>query len=250
MPPEVGPSAGRAWPASPPTTVIFDFDGVVLDSNRLKTDAFGSVLAAAGYSAPTVERFLSYQARNFGRSRYLLFDDFLRDFAGAEAGERDAGQLLAAFGRACVDGYGSVAETDGIRRLLDRLRGAGTRLFVASGSDQEELRRVVVARGLGGYFEDVLGSPMRKTDCVAAILRSLGGAEAAASAWFVGDAVADLQAAEDHGVAFIYVRRYSNVKDLFDGELASRCACIVETPADLADRLAAAGAAAAGRASG
>jgi phosphoglycolate phosphatase-like HAD superfamily hydrolase len=237
LPPDVAPPAGRAWPARPPATVIFDFDGVVLDSNRLKTDAFGTVLAAAGYSTGTVKRFLSYQARNFGRSRYLLFDDFLRDFADGEAGERDAGRLLAAFGRACVEGYGAVPETLGIRRLLDRLRGAGSRLFVASGSDQEELRGVVAARGLGGYFEDVLGSPTRKTDCVAAILRALGGAEAAASAWFVGDAVADLKAAEDHGVAFVYVRHYSNVKDLFDGDLASRCACIVETPAELADRL-------------
>ncbi len=248
MPPEVARSDGRAWPARPPATVIFDFDGVVLDSNRLKTDAFGRVLSDAGYSSGTVGRFLAYQARNFGRSRYLLFEDFLRDFAGEEAGERDAGRLLAAFGRACVDGYGAVAETEGIRRLLDRLRGAGTRLFVASGSDQEELRGVVVARGLGGYFEDVLGSPMRKTDCVAAILGALGGADAAASAWFVGDAVADLQAAEAHGVAFVYVRRYSNVKDLFDGDLASRCACIVETPAELADRLPAVGATAPGAA--
>lgn len=237
MPPDAVLSAGATWPPALPASVIFDFDGVVLDSNRLKTDAFGTVLVGAGYSAATVQRFLAYQARNFGRSRYLLFDDFLRDFAATESGERDPERLLSAFGRACVEGYGTAAETDGIRRLLDQLQGRGARLFVASGSDQEELRGVVAARGLGGYFEDVLGSPMRKSDCVGAILRSIGSADAAASAWFVGDAVADLQAAEDHGVAFVYVRRYSNVKDLFDGELAARCACIVETPGDLADRL-------------
>lgn len=232
-------AAKRPWPRAIPATVIFDFDGVVLDSNRLKTDAFGRVLADAGFSPGAVERFLAYQARNFGRSRYLLFDDFLREFAGDEPGERDRDRLLAAFGRACVDGYGDVAETEGVRDLLEWLRQSGTRLFVASGSDQEELRGVVAARGLAGYFDDVLGSPMRKTDCVGAILQRVGDPVLVArNAWFVGDAVADLQAAEDHGVAFVYVRRYSNVQDLFDGELAARCACVVETPRALAARLA------------
>lgn len=232
-------AARSPWPQAVPDTVIFDFDGVVLDSNRLKTDAFGRVLADAGYSAGAVEAFLAYQARNFGRSRYLLFDDFLREFAGDEPGERDRDRLLAAFGRACVDGYGDVAETEGVRDLLDGLRRCGARLFVASGSDQEELRGVVAARGLADYFDDVLGSPMRKTDCVRAILLGLGEPETAArAAWFVGDAVVDLQAAEDHGVAFVYVRRYSNVQDLFDGELAPRCACVVDTPRALAERLA------------
>ena len=238
MPPDAGGPPATAWPRALPETVIFDFDGVVLDSNRLKTDAFGSVLAEAGFSAGAVAHFLAFQARNFGRSRYLLFDDFLRDFAGDEAGERDRDRLLAAFGRTCVDGYGQVAETDGVRDLLETLRAAGARLFVASGSDQEELRGVVAARGLAPYFEDVLGSPMRKTDCVRTILQSLGEPQRAArGAWFVGDAVADLQAAEDHGVPFVYMRRYSTVQDLFDGELAPRCACVVETPGELARRL-------------
>jgi phosphoglycolate phosphatase-like HAD superfamily hydrolase len=238
VPPDAGGPPAMAWPRALPETVIFDFDGVVLDSNRLKTDAFGTVLAEAGFSAGAVERFLAYQTRNFGRSRYLLFDDFLRDFAGDEMGDRDRDHLLAAFGRACVDGYGQVAETDGVRDLLDALRAVGARLFVASGSDQEELRGVVAARGLAAYFEDVLGSPMRKTDCVRAILQGLGDPErVAGGAWFVGDAVADLQAAEDHSVPFVYLRRYSNVQDLFDGELAPRCACVVETPGDLARRL-------------
>ncbi len=239
MQPDADRPSAAAWPQALPATVIFDFDGVVLDSNRLKTDAFGRVLADAGYSAEAVARFLAYQARNFGRSRYLLFDDFLREFAGDEAGNRDREHLLAAFGRACVDGYGAVPETEGVRELLDGLRARGTRLFVASGSDQEELRGVVAARGLGDYFDDVLGSPMRKTDCVRTILHALGEpAQAARAAWFVGDAVADLQAAEDHGVPFVYVRRYSNVQDLFDGELSARCACLVETPRELAVRLA------------
>ncbi len=238
-PPAAGPLTAAVWPHALPATVIFDFDGVVLDSNRLKTDAFGRVLAEAGYSVGAVEAFLAYQARNFGRSRYLLFDDFLRDFAADEPGERDRERLLAAFGRACVDGYGDVPETEGVRDLLEALRNRGARLFVASGSDQEELRGVVAVRGLAGYFDDVLGSPMRKTDCVRTILAGLGEpTREARRAWFVGDAVADLQAAEDHGVPFVYVRRYSNVQDLFDGELAARCACVVETPGALAARLA------------
>lgn len=61
--------------------------------------------------------------------------------------------------------------------------------------------------------------------------------EAARRAWFVGDAVADLEAAEDHGVAFVYMRRYSNVKDLFDADLRPHCSLVAETPAELAARL-------------
>ena len=56
-------------------TIIFDCDGVILNSNKIKTNAF--YLAALPYGEGAAKELVEYHVLNGGVSRYKKFDHFL-----------------------------------------------------------------------------------------------------------------------------------------------------------------------------
>jgi phosphoglycolate phosphatase-like HAD superfamily hydrolase len=61
-------------------TFIFDCDGVLLDSNHVKTKAFYT--AGLPYGEDAARHLVDYHCRNGGVSRYQNFDYFLRNIVG------------------------------------------------------------------------------------------------------------------------------------------------------------------------
>jgi phosphoglycolate phosphatase-like HAD superfamily hydrolase len=196
------PIPHKARAAGLPSVVIFDCDGVLLDSNLMKSDAFRETLES--YDPVTVDRFIAYQKRSFGRSRYRLYGDFFADFLSRPAAQGEVETLLDRFGAACRTQYLRVAETPAMRATLQTLLDAGCRLHVASGSDEAELRDVLEARGLAVCFVSVRGSPTPKADLLTAIVAQ----EKTRDAVFVGDSSTDLTAAQAAGLRFIHMKRY------------------------------------------
>ena len=189
--------------AGPRRALVLDCDGVILDTNAMKTAAFGDVLRAVGHPAPVVDAFSAYQRGQFGRSRYRLFEDFFERFAGRTAVPGEMDDLLVRFAARCREGYARAKLTAGAEAFLDR--AAGLALFICSGSDQAELRAVFAERGLSDRFEAILGSPTAKADN----LRSLAKRGDLDIVGFVGDAVADHAAAAACGVPFAFVSGYA-----------------------------------------
>lgn len=206
--------------------VAFDCDGVILDSNPMKCDAFRDTVAS--YPAEATEPFLAYQRTAFGTSRYRLFDMFFADYLGREPepGERDG--LLEAFGRKCRQAYGVQPFTLGALETLSDLAARGVRLSVVSGSDQDELREMFEGRGLTGLFVDgIYGSPTSKADNLATVAAMTAGPLV-----FVGDAEADVKAARVVGARFIGMATWSADPD---GLMAMQADQPFETIGDLTD---------------
>ena len=185
--------------------VIFDCDGVLLDSNRLKVDAFQEVALASGFDETTVREFSTWQSKNFGTSRYRAFERLLSGDFGHVPASATLDGLLSAFGDRVSGGYLYVAEASGLRDLLQMLEGLP--LYVASGSDEQELRAVLRARGLASYFCEVYGSPTPKSRIVNQILEC----STSTRAIFVGDAHADADAAQGNSIDFVFVNALSTV---------------------------------------
>jgi phosphoglycolate phosphatase-like HAD superfamily hydrolase len=187
-----------------PAIIIFDCDGVLLDANHMKINAFRQTLA--DYPAEAAALFSDFQARNFGRSRYVLFELFFQ-FLGREPEAGEVDKLVECYARRVRSAYLDVPLTPGCQATLERLAHYAP-LYVASGSDQEELRWVMAHRSLGQYFAGVLGSPASKADILAALKPDAGS-----RALFIGDAKADLEAAQCHDWCdFVYMRLFSTAK--------------------------------------
>lgn len=182
---------------------IFDCDGVVLDSNAVKSDAF-RIVAERYASAEQAQRFVEYHQENGGISRFAKFQFFFRNIVGVGDSEEEGlvGAAALAFGNEVYDRLLNVAFIPGVERLLQKLFVRHVPCFVNSGGFQDELRRVFAERGLARYFWDILGAPATKVENVTKLLQLV---PANASGIFFGDSLSDYKAAVHFGIPFAFL---------------------------------------------
>ena len=58
-------------------SIIFDCDGVILNSNEIKTNAFKKVLKQ--FNNQAIDEFIQYHKDNGGISRYIKFENLLNN---------------------------------------------------------------------------------------------------------------------------------------------------------------------------
>lgn len=207
--------------------VIFDCDGVLLDVNLLKCDAFGE--AVKGYPKQTVENFVEHCKNNFGVSRYIKFKEFIDDFAKESFNEEVYDNLLKNYADKCKEIYKYADITPGTITLLKELKFSNKKLFVASGSDEEELNNAFKDRKLISYFNGIFGSPKTKMECTSNILKKNPGCKAV----FIGDALSDMKTAKVHGLDFIYMSKYTVQSDEQDNSCKQEAKMVISTLEDL-----------------
>lgn len=187
---------------------IFDCDGVILDSNQLKIDAMHNALSALVTDAIQVKACVEYFRNNFGRSRFHHVDVFIEQFLLLDKNKaaETKQSILNAYSTQCKSLYLQAKLTPGFIDFITELNG---KKFIASGSEQQELREVFSIRGLDKYFNGIYGSPTKKSDLVANILDETK----VNNAIMFGDAVSDLEAAIINNINFVGFLPFSNVKD-------------------------------------
>ncbi len=178
--------------------IVLDCDGVILDSNRLKSEAMEE--AVGDYDEALVKRFVRYHQEHGGISRYEKFETFLRDMAGDWSPE-NYDNLLQRLSRIVREKLLAVPFTPGAEDFLARASESAT-LYIVSGGDQEELRWVFARRGAARWFEAILGSPTDKRSHCESIRQTLEPDE---RVLFVGDSRLDHEAASDSGFDFLFL---------------------------------------------
>ncbi|WP_354623224.1 HAD hydrolase-like protein [Psychromonas sp. MME2] len=186
--------------------IVFDCDGVILDSNNLKIDAMRVALENLAYPQSEVDAAVGYFAVNFGKSRFhhiaYFVDHILSGIYDREAAY-DA--LLSDYSKACKQLYMTAEMTENFNLVLENVSAAK---HVASGSEQEELRQVFEERGLARHFGYILGSPTAKSENVAQIISEYKEKKIL----MVGDAKSDFDAARVNSIDFAFYAPYSNVQ--------------------------------------
>lgn len=178
--------------------VVFDFDGVIVESGDIKTEAFLELFAAYPEHLPAIKR---HHLDHLGISRFKkfawIYENVLHE-------PYDTGEKIRLGDRFSAIVFQKVCETPfvpGAREALEALARAGVHLVVASGTPQDELDRIVDARGLRPFFAEVHGSPTEKATAVAAALKRW--ALAPDEVLFIGDGTTDHEAATRSGVRFL-----------------------------------------------
>jgi len=179
--------------------IIFDFDGVVVESGDIKTQAFVNLYRDHGDTvAAAVAR---YHCLNGGLSRYHKFRYFQQYLLKKPPLTRHEEQLLdRRFSELVVE---AVIASEAVPGAIELIRREAARipLFIASGTPEVELNIIVKRRGLASYFTAVRGSPAPKQMLVADILTT--HALAPDRVLMIGDALADYQSAQLNKIAFL-----------------------------------------------
>ena len=177
--------------------VVFDCDGVILESVDVKTKAFGLVVKEYGTEA--VARLMEYHASNGGVSRYEKFEWFFREVLGREITPTELNMLGERFQQISFDGVINAPMVNGALECIQELYHL-IPIYVASGAPQKELTAVLNERNLSPYFKGAYGSPPGKTDLLRRILHQTGAEPE--KTIMVGDSSTDLDAAQACGTCF------------------------------------------------
>ncbi|WP_298942628.1 HAD family hydrolase [uncultured Psychromonas sp.] len=193
---------------------IFDCDGVILDSNQLKIDAMHNTLLPLVSDIEKVAVCVDYFRDNFGRSRFHHIDVFVNELLDLKESEKEPvkAAILQGYSSQCKALYLSADLTPKVLSFISSLQG---HKYIASGSEQQELREVFKERGLDTHFDGVFGSPTKKSDLIKQILNK----HDSASAVMFGDAISDYEGAELNNIDFVAYLPFSNVKE----KMLERC---------------------------
>jgi len=188
-------------------SLIFDCDGVILNSNKLKTEGFFEV--ARPYGEAAANALVAYHTENGGMSRYRkfqwLFDSFLQRPAKAHETETMATQFADYVQQ-------RLSTCDIAHGLADLKTAAGNVPWsVVSGSDQEELRLVFEKRGLTPLFDGgIFGSPASKHDIFE---QHFSTGHFSQPAIYFGDSRLDHVVARDFNCDFLFISGWSEFAD-------------------------------------
>jgi phosphoglycolate phosphatase-like HAD superfamily hydrolase len=185
---------------------IFDCDGVILDSNALKVQAMKDSLYSLSFSSAIVSRCADYFSKNFGKSRFHHVKYFLDEIINTQNIDKEdiGSKILACYSEKCRKLYMEADITPGFLEFISSLNGCK---YIASGSEQNELREVFKKRGLDKLFNNIYGSPISKDEIVSNILSKYN----ITNAIMFGDAISDFNAAVNNNIEFIAYLPYSNV---------------------------------------
>ena len=184
---------------------IFDCDGVILNSNEIKTNAFAQSLN----DEPTdlVDAFIEYHKQNGGVSRYKKFRYFYRVLKKLENSEMEIKRALDIYSQIVTGSMLECVYIPGVIEFISTIKNYGLRIFVVSGSDQEELINIFRLRGILKQFEIVLGSPVDKMDNVSKVKKIVGNKF---KGIYFGDSKLDYLAAKKYSMDFIFLKGYSD----------------------------------------
>lgn len=177
--------------------VIFDFDGVLIESAEIKTRAFAMLFADYPDKVPEI---LAYHQKNAGISRYIKFRYIYEKILGEELSLAKESELGEKFSQIVLEEVLHAPLTLGAIEFLSRNKDRYY-FFIASGTPEEELQGVIAHRQLGHFFREIHGTPRQKEEIVEDILDrySLLKEEVI----FIGDAESDQTVAEKVGVGFV-----------------------------------------------
>lgn len=203
-------------------SIVFDCDGVILDSNKVKTEAFRH--AALPYGEAAAEALVEYHVANGGVSRYRKFEYFLQSIAGVENSGSALDKLLQDYAKAVRNGLLGCTIAPGLDRLRRRTPVADW--FIVSGGDQAELRELFAERNIDEYFNGgIFGSPDTKTVIFA---RESEAGNIRRPALFIGDSRYDHDAAVAAGIDFVFLTGWSEFREIREYSARNTIPCFAD----------------------
>ena len=171
----------------------------------MKCDAFS--IALKDYPREAVDAFLDYHKSNGGYSRFEKFRYFFKEFHPVEDVESKVDLALRRFATAVFESYTAMSPITEAITTIKALRLQSIKLWVCSGSKQDELQKVFRYHHLDEHFEAVLGSPTSKVEHLNSIIEHTG--IQSHELRFVGDGRADYDASLKLQIPFFYLGEYS-----------------------------------------
>ena len=195
--------------------VVFDFDGVIVDSNGSKFDCFLELAAPFGPEA--IARLNAFLSERPYATRFEVVESILESEEAGDAISED--ELLCRFSECSKSRILKLQVTP----ALSALREADSRDWaLVSATEEQDMQELARGLGIDNYFQaGIFGSPTTKVKHIRELSEAYGlsGSEMV----LFGDRVSDFQATMQAGIGFIFVSKWS---DASKGDLKELESCL------------------------
>ena len=176
---------------------MLDFDGVIIESNGVKTQAFEKLFSQF---PECKEAMMEFHYKNISVSRVKKIER-LAFLMGKEADIDFKKEVEEKFSKYVLETILTVPMVGGAQKFLNVMKNR-VPLYLASVTPESELRYILEKRNLSHWFDGVYGCPpWTKADAIRDIL--LQNKISAKSGILIGDSTGDQKAALEVGIQFI-----------------------------------------------
>ena len=175
--------------------ILLDVDGVILDSNQLKSEAiFQATLKFTNHE--TAREFTNYFTALNGVPREIKINHY---FAESSIN----GKILEAYNDLLRDSAKDVKMTEGAIEFLE-LKSKETTLVALSGASHSELVSIFKSLRINQFFSQIFGGPTSKTENIENI-------DTSKVKYYVGDSIVDYELALANNIPFIFMNGYTQI---------------------------------------
>lgn len=183
---------------------LFDFDGVIANSNRLKEDA---IRRAVGPFCDDrlCNEFVKFFVQGNGIPREIKVNEYF------DSGT--AGLILKAYASELADTSSSVDLIPGVADFISVLNSNSIRPIILSGGNIQEIRSVLDRHDLTNSFSDIFAGPKTKDQNFSDHIK---GSD---NLIYFGDSLSDFKFAQRFSIDFIFIYGYTqfeNWKEFFE----------------------------------
>ena len=188
-------------------TIVFDCDGVILDSNITKIDSYFRTAKKLGGTDTQAQALVDHHVQFGGISRYSKFVWYLEAVLEQEPTKEAVQEYLDAFSLAVKKGLMRCNIAGGLYTLRDATPNVNW--LIVSGGDQQEVRELLDKRDLAALFDGGLfGSPDNKDEI---LTREKENGNIQLPALFIGDSKYDYESSTRAGLDFVFLSGWTDV---------------------------------------
>ena len=189
-------------------TIIFDCDGVILNSNQLKTKSYYKA-AFPSYGHELASSLTTYLTNNTGKPRGHFIDYFLSNMVSADISGLGYEELLNAVTLEIQKGLMECEISPCLFKLREKT--PDIKWLVASGGVEKELRDLFKNRSLFDLFDGgIYGGPMTKDEILTSLFNKN---HIKFPVLFLGDSKYDHEVARKAKLDFLFVSGWSEFKE-------------------------------------
>ena len=178
-------------------TIFWDFDGVIKDSVRVKSDAFEELFLP--YGKEFARKVRKHHEDNGGMSRFDKLPLYLK-WVGLEPSQTLIKEYAENFSILVKQ---AVIDSEWVRGILIYLQKnfKKQQFFLVTATPQEEIESILNALKITEYFSEVIGSPTPKNEAIKVLLNKYNIEPE--HAVMIGDSISDYMAATENQVKFV-----------------------------------------------
>lgn len=187
-------------------TIILDFDGVIIESVDIKTEAFKELYKN---HPKKINEIIQYHLDNNALSRFIKFKYITENILN-EKYDNDVKEKLGKNFSEIV--FNKVVECPNVNGSEEFLKYFSKKypLYIASNTPQKELEEIIQKRKLTKYFKKIFGSPPgNKINFIQEAIKNENAKEN--EVIYIGDMIEDFRIAQKTGVNFIGRKNVENL---------------------------------------